>query len=360
MIVGRPRARVPVLGEFEIGWRLLGEHEFVAVTGSNGKTTTVELIGHLHAEAGLAGRGRRQRRHGAHGLPGTLAPGATIVGEASSFQLEDTEAFAPEAAVLLNLAEDHLDRHGTFEAYRAAKLSCSPASRTRPSRSPRSGSGSRTSAAVRGGSASAPARAPSSPTAPGSCGGTSSRCSRSPSSACAAPHNVENAMAAAAVCLARGVEPDAVRAGLHYVPRRRRTGSRRSPRSAACSTSTTPRPPTSPRRSSGSTRSPAGCTRSSAAAARAAATGRSRPRVAERCRAAYLIGETAAELRERARAGRRPAARLRRPRARRAGRRGRRRARATSCCSRPPARRTTSTRASSSAATTSGRSCPLR
>ena len=45
-----------------------------------------------------------------------------VVCEASSFQLEDTEAFAPEAAVLLNLAEDHLDRHGTFEAYRAAKL----------------------------------------------------------------------------------------------------------------------------------------------------------------------------------------------------------------------------------------------
>ena len=45
-----------------------------------------------------------------------------MVCEASSFQLEDTEAFAPEAAVLLNLAEDHLDRHGTFDAYRAAKL----------------------------------------------------------------------------------------------------------------------------------------------------------------------------------------------------------------------------------------------
>ena len=55
-------------------------------------------------------------------LPGTLEPGAVVVCEASSFQLEDTEAFAPEAAVLLNLAEDHLDRHGTFEAYRAAKL----------------------------------------------------------------------------------------------------------------------------------------------------------------------------------------------------------------------------------------------
>ena len=49
-------------------------------------------------------------------------PDATVVCEASSFQLEDTEAFAPEAAVLLNLAPDHLDRHGSYEDYVAAKL----------------------------------------------------------------------------------------------------------------------------------------------------------------------------------------------------------------------------------------------
>src|SRR4029079_7663987 len=55
-------------------------------------------------------------------LPGTLATDPVVVCEASSFQLEDTEAFAPDAAVLLNLAEDHLDRHGSFDAYRAAKL----------------------------------------------------------------------------------------------------------------------------------------------------------------------------------------------------------------------------------------------
>jgi UDP-N-acetylmuramoylalanine--D-glutamate ligase len=55
-------------------------------------------------------------------LVGTLDPAAVIVCEASSFQLEDTVAFAPDAAVLLNLAPDHLDRHGTFAAYREAKL----------------------------------------------------------------------------------------------------------------------------------------------------------------------------------------------------------------------------------------------
>ena len=55
-------------------------------------------------------------------LPGTLDDAAVIVLEASSFQLEDTLEFAPDAAVLLNLAPDHLDRHGSFEAYRDAKL----------------------------------------------------------------------------------------------------------------------------------------------------------------------------------------------------------------------------------------------
>ena len=55
-------------------------------------------------------------------LAGTLDPAAVVVCEASSFQLEDTDAFAPDAAVLLNLTPDHLDRHGTFAAYRDAKL----------------------------------------------------------------------------------------------------------------------------------------------------------------------------------------------------------------------------------------------
>jgi UDP-N-acetylmuramoylalanine--D-glutamate ligase len=96
--------------------------EFVAVTGSNGKTTTVELIGHIHREAGLPVSVAGNVGTALTSLPGTLAPGTTVVCEASSFQLEDTEAFAPEAAVLLNLTADHLDRHHTFAAYRDAKL----------------------------------------------------------------------------------------------------------------------------------------------------------------------------------------------------------------------------------------------
>ncbi len=112
---------VPVLGEIEVAWRLL-ENEFIAVTGTNGKTTTVELIGHIHREAGLPVAVAGNVGTALSSLVGVLEPAATVVCETSSFQLEDATAFAPEGAVLLNVAPDHLDRHGTLEAYRAAKL----------------------------------------------------------------------------------------------------------------------------------------------------------------------------------------------------------------------------------------------
>jgi UDP-N-acetylmuramoylalanine--D-glutamate ligase len=113
---------VPVIGEVELAWRLL-PNELIAVTGTNGKTTTVELIGEIHRAAGapveVAGNvGRALSTL----LPAPPAPDATIVCEVSSFQLEDTLAFAPDAAVLLNLTADHLDRHHSFERYRGAKL----------------------------------------------------------------------------------------------------------------------------------------------------------------------------------------------------------------------------------------------
>ncbi len=124
-VVAAARARgVPVLGELELGWRLLGGHEFVAVTGTNGKTTTVQLLGHIFREAGLAVEVAGNVGSALSGFagPGGLAPAAVVVCEASSFQLEDAVDFAPEGAVLLNLEPDHLDRHGTFEDYAAAKL----------------------------------------------------------------------------------------------------------------------------------------------------------------------------------------------------------------------------------------------
>ncbi len=121
-VVAAARARgVPVLGELEFAWRLL-QNEFIAVTGTNGKTTCTEWIGHVHREAALPVAVAGNVGTALTTLVGTVAPEATIVCEASSFQLEDTSAFAPEAAVLLNLEPDHLDRHGTFADYAAAKL----------------------------------------------------------------------------------------------------------------------------------------------------------------------------------------------------------------------------------------------
>jgi len=121
-VIAAARERgIPVLGELELGWRLL-RNEFVAVTGTNGKTTTVELLGHIHREAGLAVAVAGNVGTALSGLVGSVDPSAVVVCEASSFQLEDTLAFAPEGAVLLNLQADHLDRHGTLQDYRDAKL----------------------------------------------------------------------------------------------------------------------------------------------------------------------------------------------------------------------------------------------
>jgi UDP-N-acetylmuramoylalanine--D-glutamate ligase len=114
-------AGIHVVGELELAWRLIA-NEFIAVTGTNGKTTTTEWIGHIHREAGAAVAVAGNVGTAVSSLIGELHPGATVVCETSSFQLEDTIAFSPESALLLNLAPDHLDRHGTYDAYVAAKL----------------------------------------------------------------------------------------------------------------------------------------------------------------------------------------------------------------------------------------------
>jgi UDP-N-acetylmuramoylalanine--D-glutamate ligase len=110
-----------VVGELELAWRLL-PNEFVAITGTNGKTTTVELLGAMHRAAGVPVAVAGNVGTPLSSLVGVADPGAVIVCEASSFQLEDAVAFAPECAVLLNIEPDHIDRHGSFEAYRDAKL----------------------------------------------------------------------------------------------------------------------------------------------------------------------------------------------------------------------------------------------
>lgn len=120
-LVAEARRRgVPVWSEVELGWRLLAPRPFIGVTGTNGKTTTTELLGAIFRAAG-----REVAVAGNVGTPLTSvdAPDdAWIICELSSFQLEDVHDFACEVAVFLNLEPDHLDRHGSFEAYRDAKL----------------------------------------------------------------------------------------------------------------------------------------------------------------------------------------------------------------------------------------------
>ncbi len=120
-VIAEARGRgVEIVGELELAWRLL-PNRFVAVTGTNGKTTTVELLGAIWRAAGLAVAVAGNVGTPLSSLAGRLDPDATVLCEASSFQLEDSSAFAPEVAVLLNVEEDHLDRHGDLAAYRAAK-----------------------------------------------------------------------------------------------------------------------------------------------------------------------------------------------------------------------------------------------
>ncbi|MBI1847459.1 MAG: UDP-N-acetylmuramoyl-L-alanine--D-glutamate ligase [Candidatus Rokubacteria bacterium] len=113
-------AGVPVIGELELGWRAT-EAEAIAITGTNGKTTTTALSGAL-----LAGQRRPVLVAGNIGAPVAAAAAdlpahGLLVLEVSSFQLETIQAFAPRVAAVLNVTPDHLDRHGSMAAYVDAK-----------------------------------------------------------------------------------------------------------------------------------------------------------------------------------------------------------------------------------------------
>jgi UDP-N-acetylmuramoylalanine--D-glutamate ligase len=204
---------LPVVGEMELAWRLIS-NEFIAVTGTNGKTTTTEWIGHIHREAALPVAVAGNVGTALASLVGRVAPDVTIVCEASSFQLEDTDYFAPEAAVLLNISPDHLDRHPSFDDYVAAKLKVF---------------------ANQGNDDVAVAPVDLGIEDIGGCArrvlfGVREDAELSERAgylwwdeqpliavdeiALPGAHNVQNAMAAAAVCLARGIEADAVAGGL--------------------------------------------------------------------------------------------------------------------------------------------------
>ena len=111
---------IPVWSEIELAWRLL-RGKLVAITGSNGKTTTTALVGHILQSAKipvLVG--------GNIGTPllarvEASSDSTVTVAEVSSFQLETIDAFRPDIGVLLNLTPDHIDRHGSFEEYARAK-----------------------------------------------------------------------------------------------------------------------------------------------------------------------------------------------------------------------------------------------
>jgi UDP-N-acetylmuramoylalanine--D-glutamate ligase len=123
LVAGARRRGIPVWSEVELGYRLLPTGaRVIGVTGTNGKTTTTELLGAILRAAGrpveVAGNVGRALTDAAE----AAAEGSWIVCELSSFQLEDIHALACDVAVLLNLEPDHLDRHGTFDAYRDAKL----------------------------------------------------------------------------------------------------------------------------------------------------------------------------------------------------------------------------------------------
>jgi UDP-N-acetylmuramoylalanine--D-glutamate ligase len=105
-------------GDLELAWRALAV-PIVAITGTNGKSTTTLLV-----EAMLRAAGLRARAGGNIGIPAlslVAEPLDVVVLEVSSFQLEATEGFRPRVGVVLNVTPDHFDRHGDFEGYVRAK-----------------------------------------------------------------------------------------------------------------------------------------------------------------------------------------------------------------------------------------------
>jgi UDP-N-acetylmuramoylalanine--D-glutamate ligase len=123
LVVEARRRGIPVWSEVELGYRLLpAVVQLVGITGTKGKTTTTRLLGAMVAAAGrkvqLAGNEHRP----VSAVADELDADTLLVCELTSFQLQDVHTLACDIAVLLNLEPDHLDRHGSFDAYRDAKL----------------------------------------------------------------------------------------------------------------------------------------------------------------------------------------------------------------------------------------------
>ena len=118
----RARAEgVPVVSEVEIGLRFLPALRYVAVTGTNGKTTTTSLIAHLLRALGLRGEAAGNIGRPLSELALSPDPAPWVALEVSSFQLHDTPSIAPDVGVLTNLSGNHLDRYPSVESYYADK-----------------------------------------------------------------------------------------------------------------------------------------------------------------------------------------------------------------------------------------------
>jgi UDP-N-acetylmuramoylalanine--D-glutamate ligase len=179
LVEGARERDVPVWSEIELGSRLLA-NPILGVTGTNGKTTTSELLGAVFRAAGRP----------VTSLVGAAAADAWVVCELSSFQLEDVHTLEPRVGVILNLEPDHLDRHGTFDAYADTKLRMferqAAADVAVVPRGFRSVPGDAQRIEFAGGDA-----LPAEPRIPG-------------------PHNRENAAAATAAARAAGIDDDAI------------------------------------------------------------------------------------------------------------------------------------------------------
>jgi UDP-N-acetylmuramoylalanine--D-glutamate ligase len=117
------RARgIPVWSEIELGYRLLPGNPIVGVTGTKGKTTVTRLLGAIFDVAGRPAALAGNEHVPLSEVADDVERGTWIVCELSSFALDDIETFSSDVAVLVNLEPDHLDHHGTFDAYRDAKL----------------------------------------------------------------------------------------------------------------------------------------------------------------------------------------------------------------------------------------------
>ncbi len=122
LLAGARTRGIPVWDELELGARLLS-NPILAVTGTNGKTTTTALLGEMLRAGGLEVEVAGNIGRPVTSLVGEVDPDTWIVCEVGVFQLDDREVFHPKIGVLVNLEPDHLDRYEGFEAYAATKLS---------------------------------------------------------------------------------------------------------------------------------------------------------------------------------------------------------------------------------------------